>query len=426
MPKQPTARSSEEALDEERLLLATATAHPAAVKDMRWLQPEDFTQSLHATLWQCLTSLVHRAEPVDPVTVLWEAQHRGLLAAGDLGAGDLMALVSTPVGSAEYWGERILQRALLTRACDVATRIATYAEDPANTTHQLITGSRRALADLTALRTRWQRSTAPHHQRLLVPRAARPSPRRPPPEPPQHEHSDNFRSGPTRAGQSRETRPDCRTPKPTLSSASTCTRTARAPSPPPSQAPPPARSTPFSPSTASSRWTNRRWSWHASTARNRTTLSKPHAPCEPRTSPWTSPRAARRDRHRMDLGQLPHALVLARGNPRGFRRRPEDLRRHPTRPPDHPRPRPRRLDHRRRRHLPRRPEHPPPRENHLRTESIRYDNPVEAITEFDRLYGDAVRPGPAPATSTEHEAERARTSLPGRPTPSQPWRRPGS
>ncbi|MFJ4973215.1 DUF317 domain-containing protein [Streptomyces sp. NPDC088755] len=52
-------------------------------------------------------------------------------------------------------------------------------------------------------------------------------------------------------------------------------------------------------------------------------------------------------------------------------------------------------------------------ENHLRTESTRYDNPVEAITEFDRLYGDAVRPGPAPATSTEREAEQARTSLPG-------------
>ncbi|OKJ72211.1 DnaB-like helicase N-terminal domain-containing protein [Streptomyces sp. CB02460] len=160
LPIHPTAGSSEEVLDEERLLLATATAHPAALKDMRWLQPEDFTQPLHAALWQCLTSLVHRAEPVDPVTVLWEAQHRGLLAGG-LSAGDLMALVSEPAGSADYWGERLLQRALLARAGDVAARIATYAEDPANTTHQLITGSRRALADLAALRTRWQRSTAP-------------------------------------------------------------------------------------------------------------------------------------------------------------------------------------------------------------------------------------------------------------------------
>ncbi|MFC8727172.1 MULTISPECIES: DUF317 domain-containing protein [Streptomyces] len=64
-------------------------------------------------------------------------------------------------------------------------------------------------------------------------------------------------------------------------------------------------------------------------------------------------------------------------------------------------------------------------ENHLRTESMRYDNPVEAITEFDRLYGDAVRPGPASATSTEREAEQARTSLPSTadtPTaPATPW-----
>ncbi|NEC64589.1 DnaB-like helicase N-terminal domain-containing protein [Streptomyces sp. SID9727] len=150
----------EEAIDEERLLLATATAHPADLTDMRWLQPDDFTLPLHAALWQCLTALVHNGEPVDAVTVLWEAQHRGLLSGG-LDPRDLIDLVSTPVGSAEYWGERVLQRALLARAVEVGTRIAAYAQDPANTPHQLITGSRRALADLTTLRTRWKRSTTP-------------------------------------------------------------------------------------------------------------------------------------------------------------------------------------------------------------------------------------------------------------------------
>ncbi|MBA2950244.1 DnaB-like helicase N-terminal domain-containing protein [Streptomyces himalayensis] len=160
VPGTPGGRCREEALDEERLLLATATAHPAELKNMRWLQPDDFTLPLHATLWQCLTALDHYGEPVDPVTVLWEAQHRGLLADG-LAPGDLIALVSTPVGSPEYWGERVLQRALLARAFDVGTRIAAYAQDPANTPHQLITGSRRALADLTTLRTRWHRSTSP-------------------------------------------------------------------------------------------------------------------------------------------------------------------------------------------------------------------------------------------------------------------------
>lgn len=47
-------------------------------------------------------------------------------------------------------------------------------------------------------------------------------------------------------------------------------------------------------------------------------------------------------------------------------------------------------------------------ENHLRAEATQYDTPAKAIAEFERLYGDAVRPGPAPATSTERDAEQAR------------------
>ncbi|MFD3563549.1 DnaB-like helicase N-terminal domain-containing protein [Streptomyces sp. NPDC058686] len=180
VPDTPTVHQSGEALDEERLLLATATAHPAELKNMRWLQPDDFALPLHATVWQCLTTLVHNGEPVDPVTVLWEAQHRGLLA-DDLAPSDLMALVSTPVGSPEYWGDRVLQRALLARAFDVATRITAYAQDPANTPHQLITGSRRALADLTALRTRWQRSTATTQAAPRAPRSPAVSRAGPPP-----------------------------------------------------------------------------------------------------------------------------------------------------------------------------------------------------------------------------------------------------
>ncbi|AJT62546.1 hypothetical protein T261_0857 [Streptomyces lydicus] len=160
LPQEPPRDHGEEALDEERLLLATATAHPAELKDMRWLMPEDFALPLHAALWQCLTSLVHRGDPVDPVTVLWEAQHRGLLTK-DVTSADLLTLVSTQAGSPEYWGEKVLDRALLARAHTVAVRIQAFTDDPANTPHQLITGSRRALAELTALRTRWQRTTAP-------------------------------------------------------------------------------------------------------------------------------------------------------------------------------------------------------------------------------------------------------------------------
>ena len=101
LPQAPPRGSGEEVLDEERMLLATATTHPAEIKDMRWLQAEDFALPLHAALWQCLSTLLQRGDPVDPVTVLWEAQHRGLLADG-IAPGDVMTLISGPVGSAEH------------------------------------------------------------------------------------------------------------------------------------------------------------------------------------------------------------------------------------------------------------------------------------------------------------------------------------
>ncbi|WP_420036004.1 DnaB-like helicase N-terminal domain-containing protein [Streptomyces sp. cg28] len=156
-PEHPDA----EAVEEEQHLLAAATAHPADLDTMRWLQPGDFTLPLHAAVWQSLNALVRNGDPVDAVTLLWEAQHRGLLDDG-LDPQDLIALVTSPAGgSPAHWGERVLQRALLDRAAEVGTRIAAYARDPANTPHQLITGSRRALADLAALRTRWTHSSSP-------------------------------------------------------------------------------------------------------------------------------------------------------------------------------------------------------------------------------------------------------------------------
>ncbi|MEV0498338.1 DnaB-like helicase N-terminal domain-containing protein [Streptomyces spectabilis] len=168
-PPVPARNTNEDALDEERLLIATATAHPGEASQMRWLLPEDFAHALHATLWQGLTALRQRGDPVDPITLLWEAQHRGLLPHG-ITPTQLLALLSTPVASPEHWGERILERALLARAQAVAARITAYCDDPANSPHQLITSSRRALADLTALRSRWHQATHP-----AVPRTARPA-----------------------------------------------------------------------------------------------------------------------------------------------------------------------------------------------------------------------------------------------------------
>ncbi len=155
---------------EEQALLATAAAHPADIGSMRWLLPGDLTQPLHAGLWQCLTALARRHEPVDPVTILWEAQQYGLLANGSE-PSMILRLLAQPAPPLEYWGKRILRRSLLATAAHTARRIGACADDPANTPFQLIAGARRALADLGAIRTRWQHATEP-----IPPPRPRPAP----------------------------------------------------------------------------------------------------------------------------------------------------------------------------------------------------------------------------------------------------------
>ncbi|WP_406133661.1 DnaB-like helicase N-terminal domain-containing protein [Streptomyces anthocyanicus] len=159
-----------EAVEEEQLLLATATARPDDIDAVRWLLPDDLTLPLHAGLWQCLTTLARRGEPVDPVTVLWEAQQRGLLDDG-CEPGTVLRMLGEPAGSVGQWGEGALQRSLLATAEHTGRRIEAYAGDPANTPFQLVVGARRALADIAAVRTRWQNATraAPPQQRRPAP-----------------------------------------------------------------------------------------------------------------------------------------------------------------------------------------------------------------------------------------------------------------
>ncbi len=166
----PTAADDTEAVEEEQLLLATAAARPDDIDAVRWLIPDDLTLPLHAGLWQCLTTLARRGEPVDPVTVLWEAQQRGLLDEGRE-PGEVLRMLAEPAGSVAHWAERTLQRSLLATAEHTGQRIEAYAGDPANTPFQLVVGARRALADIAAARTRWQHATGttPPQQRRAAP-----------------------------------------------------------------------------------------------------------------------------------------------------------------------------------------------------------------------------------------------------------------
>ncbi|WP_165983927.1 DnaB-like helicase N-terminal domain-containing protein [Streptomyces sp. YIM 98790] len=154
IPAAPEQSPTEEELEEERLLLATTIARPAAMTEMSWLRAQDFTSPLHATLFACLTTLVRRGDLVDPVTVLCHAQHHGL--PPDIDPDAIIRLLSALAGHPEYWGERILQRSLLAHTHTAAVHIRTLADEPANTIEQLLTGSRRVLAHLRAVQARWQ------------------------------------------------------------------------------------------------------------------------------------------------------------------------------------------------------------------------------------------------------------------------------
>ena len=176
------AHDGEAADEEERLLLASALAQPTAIEGMRWLTAGDFVHPPNAGLWQAATALARRRAPVDPVTVLWEAHHRGLLTPGTEPAELLESLGAPGAGEPQYWGERVLRRSLLATAHHVAHRIEAFINDSATTAHQLLLGSRRALAELNAVRARWHHATSPTP---APPRhTARPA-ARPRPDPPQ-------------------------------------------------------------------------------------------------------------------------------------------------------------------------------------------------------------------------------------------------
>ncbi|AZK97025.1 MULTISPECIES: DnaB-like helicase N-terminal domain-containing protein [Streptomyces] len=173
LPPPPEHGRGDEAAYEERALLACAVAHPKTLTAMRWLQADDFATPLYGQLFRCVAQLAHCGDAVDPVTVLWEAQHHGLIP--PLPPREVLDLLTTPAGAAEHWGERVLRRSLLHQARAAGLRIRAYTDDPANSVHQLVTGSRRALADLTAVRARWHHATRPAPTSI----AARAGPRSP-------------------------------------------------------------------------------------------------------------------------------------------------------------------------------------------------------------------------------------------------------
>ncbi|WP_435124631.1 DnaB-like helicase N-terminal domain-containing protein [Actinacidiphila sp. bgisy144] len=170
MPKQAAPDAdppTPDALDDERLLLATAIAYPDTL--VAWLHPEDLVLPLHQVIYRCVTAMAHRGDPIDPITVLWQAHQHAVFSGSD--PAEVLDFLRRPVGSVEHWAERIHTRAVVAAARTAGRQITDLTHDSTHAPHHLLHAARRALAPLARIRAR--RHTPP-------PTAAPTAPRRPP------------------------------------------------------------------------------------------------------------------------------------------------------------------------------------------------------------------------------------------------------
>ncbi|MFJ5938568.1 DnaB-like helicase N-terminal domain-containing protein [Streptomyces sp. NPDC093071] len=154
----PPPVRDDQVAEDERFLLAVLTEQPKAVAEVvDWLRPADFADPAHGQLYRCLGALHHRGEPIDRITLLWEAQRRGLLADGTLSGEQLTTLCDDVIpGSAEWFGERVMRSSLTRTAAASARAVRALAEDEALGPGRLINHALHALGPLNEVRARWR------------------------------------------------------------------------------------------------------------------------------------------------------------------------------------------------------------------------------------------------------------------------------
>jgi replicative DNA helicase len=163
LPTGPALGDAQAVADDEQLLIAALTQRPAGMDEViGWLQPQDFADPSHGQLYRCLGALHHRGEPIDSVTLLWEAQRRGLLADGTV-TGEQISAICDGVGpgSAQWLGEGVARSALLRTAAASARAIRDLAATDALAPGQLINQALGALGVLADVRQRWSTGTRP-------------------------------------------------------------------------------------------------------------------------------------------------------------------------------------------------------------------------------------------------------------------------
>ncbi|MFJ7096770.1 DnaB-like helicase N-terminal domain-containing protein [Streptomyces mirabilis] len=179
-PAAPPPVRADRVAGDERFLLAVLAEQPWAMGEVvGWLRPGDFADPAHAQLYRCLGALHHRGEPIDGITLLWEAQRRGLLADGTLSSDQITAICDgVGPGSAEWLGELVIRSSVTRTAATSARAIRALAENEAMAPGRLINHALHALGPLDEVRTRWQMANG---RPAPTPTAPIPSPNGPPP-----------------------------------------------------------------------------------------------------------------------------------------------------------------------------------------------------------------------------------------------------
>lgn len=174
-PVAPPPVRADRVAEDEQFLLAVLVERPKAMDEVvGWLRPGDFADPAHGQLYRCLGALHHRGEPTDRITVLWEAQRRGLLADGTLTTEQLTVICDgVGPGSAEWLGEQIMRSSVARTAATSARVIRALAENETLAPGRLISHALHALGPLDEVRARWQTANGCH-----------PAPAPPPPAPP--------------------------------------------------------------------------------------------------------------------------------------------------------------------------------------------------------------------------------------------------
>ncbi|MGV9268374.1 DnaB-like helicase N-terminal domain-containing protein [Kitasatospora sp. NPDC003701] len=168
-----SGRAASAARDNERMLLAALIESPARISETAtWLTDSDFIAPEHGAVYQALTALAHRGEPVDELTALWEVQRRGALASGTTTVEQVRSLLAPGMpGDPDYWAERVLRASLLRASATSAGIVRVLALDASVSAGTLLGDSLRALEPADRLQQRHRAalgSTGPERRGPIV------------------------------------------------------------------------------------------------------------------------------------------------------------------------------------------------------------------------------------------------------------------